>query len=378
MTQPSRTAVRDLYTQAAASGVAPLLLDGSPWAVRPDLLPQLAHAARMPAMAGFTTKAADAPASQPVAGVAVIPLTGIITPHGSFFDFLFGGGGGLVGFRDAFTEAVNSPDVSAIVIDVDSPGGLVDLVPETAAVVRAARGTKPIVAIADTLMASAAYWIAAQADEIVSTPSGYAGSVGVYRVHQDWSKFNEEFGVAVTYVHAGRYKVEGNSDNPLDDEAREQWQSDVDDAYALFVADVAAGRGIDAATVIANYGEGRDLNATRALEAGIVDRIATYDDVVAGLLGTPSGGETSAAAVRRLATEIAERQVALLQAQLDSPHHQLDAETAAAATAAAVRAALGIPPEADTNTEPEPEPEPERVAMSDDDRAAVAALLLAG
>lgn len=353
MTQPSRTAARDLYTQATEAGVAPLLLAGSPWAVRPDLLPRLAQAARMPTIATFTTKAAE-PSAQPVtAGVAVISLTGIITPQGSFFDFLFGGTpGGLLAFRNAFMEAVNSPDVSAIVIDVDSPGGLVDLVPETAELVRSARGSKPIVAIADTLMASAAYWIAAQADEIAITPSGYAGSVGVYRVHEDWSRFNEEFGVAVTYVHAGEYKVEGNMDEPLQAEAREQWQSDVDDAYALFVGDVAAGRGVSTQTVINEYGKGRCLNAPRALQAGLVDRIATYDDVIAGLLAGGGSTDTSAAAaVKYLAAAIQDGTL--------GPDEL---------------AALGVRA---LDPEPEPEPEPEPVAWSDDERAAIAAVLLA-
>jgi hypothetical protein len=90
--------------------------------------------------------------------VAVIPLTGLITARGSFLSMLFGGGGGLLDFRDSFREALNSPEVSAIVLDVDSPGGYVDLVPETAEEIYEARGEKPIVAVANTMAASAAYW----------------------------------------------------------------------------------------------------------------------------------------------------------------------------------------------------------------------------
>jgi signal peptide peptidase SppA len=299
MPDSSRTAARDLYTQAAVAGVAPLMLGCSPWAVRGDMLPRLAAAAALPILAGFTTSAA-APTDQPISGgVAVIPLTGIITPQGSWMSFLFGGApGGLAAFMEAFDAAINSPDVTAIVIDVDSPGGLCDMVPETAAEIREARGSKPIVAIADTMMCSAAYWIASQADEIVATPSGYAGSVGVYRVHEDWSRWNTEAGIAVTYVHAGQYKVEGNPDEPLDQEARDQWQSDVDDIYAMFVADVAQARGISTDDVIANYGEGRTLNAQRALDAGVIDRIGTYEDVVGALIGGRTGTAASAATAR--------------------------------------------------------------------------------
>src|SRR5262245_31629619 len=57
-------------------------------------------------------------------GVAVLPLTGVITPRPSFLSLLFGGGGGLEGFRSQFREALASEDVAAILIDIDSPGGL--------------------------------------------------------------------------------------------------------------------------------------------------------------------------------------------------------------------------------------------------------------
>lgn len=346
MPDRSRTAARDLLTQAAEAGVAPLLLAASPWALRKDLLPLVLEASRLPVVAGLTTRAA-APSGQPVtAGVAVIPLTGIITPQGSFFSFLYGGApGGLQAFRDAFNEAVNSPDVSAILIDVDSPGGLVDMVPETHAEILEARGTKPIVAIADTQMCSAAYWIASAADEIVATKSGYAGSIGAYRVHEDYSRFNSDMGVDVTYVHAGKYKVEGNSDEPLGADGLQKWQQDVDDAYAMFVADVAAGRGIPTQQVIDDYGEGRTLNAQRALDAGLVDRIDDYDAVIGALLGRPSDSPSA----RALAAQSAE----LLQAQQAAG--DTDQSTGA----------------------PDPD-EPTTPALSAEDRAAIAAQLLAG
>jgi signal peptide peptidase SppA len=318
--------------RAREAGVPPLLLSGSPWALRRDMLAQVMQAARFPDHAGGTIRVAAAAPERTMRGVATIPLTGVITPHGSFLDFLFGGGGGLVGFTELFDEAMASEEVNAIVIDVDSPGGLVDLVPETAQHIREARGQgKPIVAVADTLMASAAYWIAAQADEIVVTPSGYAGSIGVYRVHVDASGLNEQLGLKVTYVSAGEYKTEGNSDAPLSDEAEADWQQAVDDAYGLFVDDVAAGRGVTAATVLADYGQGRVMNAKRALSAGLVDRVDTYDTVIGKLLGASATVDTGIAAQLaevQSALERAEAQIAELSASavLDDETPVLSAE----------------------------------------------------
>lgn len=362
MPDSPRTSAHDLYTQAASLGVAPFMYGGSHWAVRPDLIPRLAGALRMPALAGFTTRAAT-PSGEPThSGIAVIPLSGVITPAGSFLSFLFGGSpGGLQGFRDAFDVALNSADVTAIVIDVDSPGGLCDMVTETAEEVFEGRGRgKPIIAVADTLMCSAAYWIASQADEIVSTPSGYAGSVGVYRVHEDWSRANADMGVGVTYVAAGKYKTEGNQNEPLDGEAAAHWQADVQDVYDTFVADVARGRGITPEQVIADYGEGRALNANRALAAGLVDRVLPFEDLISELLGTPES--TPSGSALRIARKAAAGAAALAAAVTPpAATHDEDEEE----------------PDVEENEDISDEDEPEKSAMSEDERDLRVALLLA-
>jgi signal peptide peptidase SppA len=295
----------------AVDSSTPLTLGRSTWAIRGDALPRLIEAHRAGGGRALERLAIRASAAVPKAArrqaaaraggaVAVIPLTGVITPRGSFLSMLFGGGGGgLVDFRENFRQAVVDPDVGAIVLDVDSPGGLIDLVPETAEEIRAARGDKPIIAVANTMAASAAYWIASQADELVVTPSGDVGSVGVYMVHEDWSGWNENQGILPTYISAGRYKTEGNPDEPLSDDARADWQQEVDDLYAMFVGAVAAGRGVPEATVRDGYGEGRTLLAERALAAGMVDRIDTIESVVGGLLA--DGGRRPAAAARVIA-----------------------------------------------------------------------------
>ena len=220
--------------------------------------------------------------------IAVLSLQGVITPRGSLLSRLFGfGSGGLEGFRDSFREALADDEVSAIIIDIDSPGGLIDLVPETAAEVRAARGNgKQIVAIANTMAGSAAYWIAAQADEMVVTPSGQVGSIGVYTIHEDVSKLEERIGIKTTVISAGRFKAEGSPWEPLSRGAQQALQSNVDDLYALFVQDVAAGRGVKTAAVTAGYGEGRMVLAAQALPLKMVDRVETIEQTIIRLGGT--------------------------------------------------------------------------------------------
>jgi signal peptide peptidase SppA len=176
--------------------------------------------------------------------------------------------------------------VTAIVLDVDSPGGTVNGVSEAADAVFQARQQKPVVALANGYMASAAYWIASQATELSALPSllePSIGSIGVYTVHQDLSAALEKAGVKPTIISAGKYKTEGNPFEPLSDERRAILQASIDKAYAQFVAAVARGRGVDESIVRDGYGEGRALASADARRAGLVDRLATMDDTLARL-----------------------------------------------------------------------------------------------
>lgn len=273
----------------------------TPWAILREMLPLIhgwvhgemsdeelhAHAARsgLRAQEGSLVVAG---------GVAVIPLRGLITPAGSLLSLILGGGGGLRAFRESLREALASEEVSSILIDVDSPGGVTDLVPETAAEIRAAREQKPVTAIANTMAASAAYWLASQASDLVVTPSGWLGSIGVYMLHLDWSGNNAQVGVKPTYIAAGKYKVEGNPEEPLSESAREHMQEDVDRFYEMFLSDVAAGRKVDVETVRSDFGEGRILLAEPSLQAGLADRIESFEETVARL---QAGGDAGAGAI---------------------------------------------------------------------------------
>jgi signal peptide peptidase SppA len=250
-------------------------------------------AAQLPAAeAPVQAAAADIPVT---GGVAVISLRGLITARPSLISLLFGGGGGLRQFRSCLREAVASEEIGSILLDIDSPGGSTDLMPEVADEIRGYRGTKPIIAIANTMAASGAYWLASAADEVVVTPSGMVGSIGVFLIHTDWSRYNEQLGVKPTYIAAGKYKVEGNEDEPLSEEAFQARKEVVDDFYDLFVAGVAAGRGVSTSAVKAGFGEGRVVTAKRAVDLGMADRVESFESTVSKLAGTgASSGRTGA------------------------------------------------------------------------------------
>jgi signal peptide peptidase SppA len=223
------------------------------------------------------------PARKSVGSVAVIPLSGFLSQKPSLFSMLFGGTS-VEAFAREVVAALGDQSIGAVVLDVDSPGGEVFGVTEAATAIRAARGTKPLVAVANPIAASAAYWLASQADEVVVTPSGLAGSVGVFTVHQDVSKALEQQGVGVRFISYGRRKTEGNPVEPLSEDALASIQVRVDEAGRTFEADVAKGRGVSVAKVHSDFGEGGILTASQAVAAGAADRVATLEEVVGRLV----------------------------------------------------------------------------------------------
>jgi signal peptide peptidase SppA len=219
--------------------------------------------------------------------VALISIYGTILPR-PVLNISGGGGTSMQEFMRAFKAADEDPSVGAILLDVDSPGGSAYLVPEAGAMI--ANASKPVTAIANAVAASAAYWLASQADEFVVTPSGQVGSIGVFARHVDFSEQLAQEGVKVTLVSFGANKTEGNPYEPLSDDARATIQASVDEYGEMFVDAVARGRGVSPEDVRAKFGDGRMFSAVAAAGLGMVDRVATFDAVVEQMLGTSTSG----------------------------------------------------------------------------------------
>lgn len=263
----------------------------TPWAILPETLEAIVDVVSLRARGELLSeqeiqaRIGSGPARKQsfVAGdVAVLPLYGVIFPRANLFSMM-SGGTSLQEFAAEFDELVQNPRISSILIDINSPGGSTSLVTETAQRIRAARGTKPVFAQANTLIASAAMHLAAQADEIIASPSSLIGSVGVFMAHDDFTAQNEMLGIKTTMISAGRFKTEGQPLEPLTAEAKAHYQELVDDTYDTMVMDIAAGRGVTVDEVRSGYGEGRVMTAKRAVDAGLADSIATFEDTLARL-----------------------------------------------------------------------------------------------
>ncbi|MEX0302257.1 MAG: S49 family peptidase, partial [Leisingera sp.] len=272
--------------QAAAGGV---------WLIEPEKAMAIIGFLSLRAQGGETewAEAGNKPvyAMRPVQGrkgtVHLLRLHGTIMPRGGMMARM-SGGASLEMFQKAFTQAANDANASAIVIDIDSPGGMVSQVPETAAMVRAARRAgRPIIAVSNSLAASAAYWIASAADEIVVTPSGRVGSIGVYTMHDNLAEALAKAGIERSVISAGPRKTEGLPFAPLGKEALAALRADINSTYSMFVQEVAKGRGVDAEVVradpekaAAHFGGGRSYRAQEAVRLGMADRVATLDETL--------------------------------------------------------------------------------------------------
>lgn len=262
-----------------------------PWAILPSAL----ESAVANMEAGLPAEAAARRAPSRAGAIAVLPLQGVLRQKGStFMDELFGDGGASTERFAANIRRLAADDsIGTIVLDVHSPGGEVFGTAEAADAVFEARSSKKIVAVVNSMAASAAYWIASQAHEIIATPSSLTGSIGVFAVHEDISQMAERIGVKITLISAGKFKTEGNEFEPLTDEAKAAIQHIVDEHYGQFVAAVARGRKVSQSAVRAGYGQGRVLTANDAVKAGLVDRIGTLRDVM-GQAGGAEGAQAMA------------------------------------------------------------------------------------
>ncbi|WP_201829590.1 S49 family peptidase [Microvirga zambiensis] len=210
-------------------------------------------------------------------GVLLIPIKGVL-----LHDFGYQLGSWATGYNyiwKAFERGLADGNVKGIALIIDSPGGHVagnfDLVDK----MFAARGDKPIRAFAAESAYSAAYSIASVADKIVVSRTGGVGSIGVVTFHIDISKAMDASGIKITFIHAGKHKVDGNAYEALPDDVKDRIQARIDELYGVFVSTVARNRGMDEQAI--RKTEALTFTATQALSNGLADEIGSLEDSTA-------------------------------------------------------------------------------------------------
>lgn len=220
------------------------------------------------------------------AGVAIIPVCGVLMKKGSWMSAL-SGFSSYDGITRAFKGALADSSVRAILFNVDSPGGTTHGCFELADLIHGSRGKKPMFAAANDLAASAAYAIASSADRVFVTRTGAVGSIGVFCLHADVASLDSKLGVKYTYIYFGAKKVDGNEHTALSATARADMQAEVDREGAMFVATVARNRGKSEASILATEAGCLFAEASTPL---LADTVGTYDDALAALTSKIGGG----------------------------------------------------------------------------------------
>jgi signal peptide peptidase SppA len=229
-------------------------------------------------------------------GVAVIPIHGTLVRRTVGLEAESGltSYAGLAAQLDA---AIGNPEVSAILLDIDSPGGESGGVFDLADRIRAASQIKPVWAVANDMAFSAAYALASAASRVFVSRTGGVGSIGVIAMHVDQSEKDAQDGVHYTAVFAGDRKNDLNPHEPISSEAHAFLKAEVNRIYGLFVETVARHRGLEPSAV-------RDTEAglffgQAAVAMGLADAVGTLDDALAQLLASLSPNPTSVAVAAR-------------------------------------------------------------------------------
>jgi signal peptide peptidase SppA len=207
-------------------------------------------------------------------GIASLSICGPIMPNPDAVDRYFFEACDSVRVANLIRSAADDSRIKSLVLHINSPGGMVVGTPEVGNAIRAFNDSGKIsIAFADTLMASAAYWIGSQASAVFSTESALLGSIGVIRPHVDASGMREQMGIKMEVFRGGKHKVAGAYNTEMTDEQREFIQSGVDEIHEQFKSAVRNGRG----DIKDDDMQGQIFYGSKAVEKGLAN--GTVDNI---------------------------------------------------------------------------------------------------
>lgn len=218
--------------------------------------------------------------SRSAGAVGVIAINGVITGGRTSSGFW----GAQAGAEDVIARlrtAARDPQIKAVVLRLNSPGGTASGAQEIAREVdRLRRAGKKVVASLSDVSASGAYWIACRADRIVANPGTLTGSIGVIMQTQDLRGLYEKLGMGTETFKSGPHKDMGSPARAVTPEERAIFQGMVDDIYEQFLTTVAEGRKMSLPEV-RRLADGRVFTGRQAKEAGLVDELGNYYQAIA-------------------------------------------------------------------------------------------------
>lgn len=213
-------------------------------------------------------------------GVGIIDIKGSLVAGEAGFMSYFG----VTGYddiRDALVEAVENPQVNAILLNIDSGGGDVSGCDECNQLLQRVGKIKPIVSYTGNMEASAALWLGSAAKYSFVSRTASTGSLGVMFIHKEYSQALSDAGIKVTIIRAGDQKALNNPYEPLSEKAKANLQAQANLLYDIFLGTVAKSRGVTSAVADTNFGQGRMFLGQQAVDVGLMDAVGTLEDAFA-------------------------------------------------------------------------------------------------
>ena len=184
----------------------------------------------------------------------------------------------------------NRKDISAIVLRIDSPGGLVAPTQEIYEKVKSIRGIKPIISSMGSVAASGGYYIALGSDTLIANPGTIVGSIGVIMNYPVATELLNKVGIKFETVKSGGLKDVGSYSREVTEADRRHLNEMVANIHSQFIAAVEENRSIDKSKLI-KLADGRVFTGQQSKDLGLVDVLGTFEDAIslAGLLSNIEG-----------------------------------------------------------------------------------------
>ena len=210
-------------------------------------------------------------------GIAVLPVSGTLVSKTRSLQ-PYSGMTGYNGIIARLQQAISDPGVDGILLDMDTPGGMVAGAFDCADIIARMRDIKPIWALANDMNCSAGQLIASAASRRLVTQTARTGSIGVMMAHSNYGAALKTSGVEVTLIYSGDHKVDGNPYEKLPKEVRADFQARIDATRQMFAEKVAGYTGMSVQAVLDT--EAAVFSGQESVDNGLAEQLVNNMDAL--------------------------------------------------------------------------------------------------
>ena len=210
-------------------------------------------------------------------GIAVLPVSGTLVSKTRSLQ-PYSGMTGYNGIIARLQQAMSDPGVDGILLDMDTPGGMVSGAFDCADIIARMRDIKPVWALANDMNCSAGQLIASAASRRLVTQTARTGSIGVMMAHSNYGAALKTQGVEVTLIYSGDHKVDGNPYEKLPKDVRDDFQTRIDATRRMFADKVAAYTGMSVQSVLDT--EAAVFSGQESVDAGLAEELVNNTDAL--------------------------------------------------------------------------------------------------